>query len=97
MAALAARVSRAAGSSAAPGRFAAEKNAEDWAELRYHNLVPSPEDWKAIQAKRPLAATARGHADHGFQLVQHGRAATRIDRHPAERPAPGFSRTGSAT
>ena len=43
------------------GKFATAKNADDWAELRYHNLVPSPEDWKAIQANarlpRPPAAT----------------------------------------
>ena len=32
-----------------------EKSSEDWTELRYHNLVPSPEDWKAIRAKQPIA------------------------------------------
>jgi signal peptidase I len=38
----------------APGKFATTKTSGDWAELRYHNVVPSPEDWKAIQAKVPL-------------------------------------------
>jgi signal peptidase I len=45
----------------ATGVFASTTDSDDWAELRYHNLVPSPEDWKAIQAKlglpRPPTAT----------------------------------------
>jgi signal peptidase I len=45
----------------APGKFASAKNSDHWADLRYQNLVPSPEDWKAIQAKlrspRPPRAT----------------------------------------
>ena len=31
----------------------------DWSELRYHHLVPSPEQWAAIRAEGPLAAEPR--------------------------------------
>ncbi len=41
-----------------PGRFAS-MSADDWAELRYHHLVPSPEDWAAIVANRPLPGPPR--------------------------------------
>jgi signal peptidase I len=42
-----------------PGRFAAGPDSEDWAELRYHHVVPSPEDWSAIRAARPLPGPPR--------------------------------------
>jgi signal peptidase I len=42
-----------------PGRFASQPNGEDWVDLRYHHLVPSPEAWKAIEAGRPLPAPPR--------------------------------------
>ncbi len=43
----------------APGVFASEANGEGWVDLRYHHLVPRPEDWKAIEEKRPLAGEPR--------------------------------------
>ncbi len=43
----------------APGRYGSEMEGEDWAELRYHHLVPSPEDWSAILARRPLPGPPR--------------------------------------
>jgi signal peptidase I len=43
----------------ATGRFAAAMNADSWIELRYHNIVPSPEDWRAIQSKLRLPEQPR--------------------------------------
>ncbi len=43
----------------APGQFVSGADGEDWADLRYHHLVPSPEDWKAIEAKRELQGPPR--------------------------------------
>ena len=61
MATLQARHRRATGGwvEREPGRFASEADAEDWVDLRYHHLVPSPEDWKAIEAERPLPGPPR--------------------------------------
>ena len=47
----------------------ARRNRADWTELRYHHLVPSPEDWRAILARRPLAGPAPCDADHRFQFL----------------------------
>jgi signal peptidase I len=38
------------------GQFVAGKQAGDWTELRYHHLVPSPEEWRAIRDGVPLAS-----------------------------------------
>jgi signal peptidase I len=35
------------------GRFLPSAQAGDWTELRYHHLVPSPEQWKAIRRGLP--------------------------------------------
>ncbi len=42
-----------------PGRYASGPEGEGWADLRYHHLVPSPEDWKAIEARRELPTPPR--------------------------------------
>src|SRR5262245_20096141 len=39
--------------------YESAKNSDHWIELRYHNIVPSPADWKAIQAKLPLPKPPR--------------------------------------
>jgi signal peptidase I len=38
----------------ATGRFATATHTGSWIELRYHNIVPRPEDWQAIQSQRRL-------------------------------------------
>jgi signal peptidase I len=43
----------------AAATYESAKNADHWTELRYHNIVPSPEDWKAIRAKLPLPKPPR--------------------------------------
>ncbi len=42
-----------------PGRFATEAKGEGWADLRYRHLVPSPEDWRAIQSDAALSGSPR--------------------------------------
>lgn len=37
----------------APGSYRASATAEDWRELRYRHLVPSPEQWEALADGRP--------------------------------------------
>ena len=43
----------------APGQFVSGSGGEAWTDVRYHHLVPSPEDWKAIEAKRDLPGPPR--------------------------------------
>jgi signal peptidase I len=40
----------------APGTYTYtyDEKAGDWAELRYHNVVPSPAQWQAVRAGEPL-------------------------------------------
>jgi signal peptidase I len=38
-----------------PGVYSPQDRNEDWAELRYHHVVPSPAQWEAIRAGEPLA------------------------------------------
>ena len=38
-----------------PGVYSPQDPAQDWAELRYHHVVPSPDQWEAIRAGGPLA------------------------------------------
>lgn len=38
----------------ARGTYAPDPDAADWSELRYHHVVPSPEQWQAILAGEPL-------------------------------------------
>ena len=87
MAALEPGVIEAVGSSAQPGDSRRTTQSDDWTELRYHNLVPSPEDWRAIRSQLPLAGPAPSHADHRLQLVQHRRAAGRSNVAAASGPA----------
>ena len=42
-----------------PGQFVPGERSLDWTELRYHHLVPGPEQWKAIQAGVALQAPPR--------------------------------------
>ncbi len=42
-----------------PGRFATEAKGEGWADLRYRHLVPTPEDWRAIQSDPALSGSPR--------------------------------------
>ncbi len=44
--------------------------ADQWVELRYHHLVPDPEQWDAIQNDRTLPR-ASGHTHYRLLLVQH--------------------------
>ena len=41
------------------GQFAIDVTGEDWVDLAYHHLVPSPSDWKAIEAGSPLPGPPR--------------------------------------
>src|SRR5262249_54857949 len=44
-----------AGPEPGPGTFVPGPPPTDWAELRYHHAVPSPEQWRAIRdGQRPL-------------------------------------------
>jgi signal peptidase I len=43
----------------APGRFLAGKRTEEWNELRYHHLVPSPAQWKTIESGQPVLEAPR--------------------------------------
>ena len=38
----------------ASGAYISPVRAGDWAELRYHNVVPSPAQWEALKAGEPL-------------------------------------------
>jgi len=42
-----------------PGTYCSQKRKGDWAELRYHHVVPSTEQWKAIRASAPLPGPPR--------------------------------------
>jgi signal peptidase I len=43
----------------APGRFVARKQGEEWNELRYHHLVPSPDQCAAILRGDPVSEPPR--------------------------------------
>ncbi len=52
-----------------------------WAELRYRNLVPDPEQWQAVVTQQPLPREPALDADHRLLFVQHhhvGRFRNRI-------------------
>ncbi|MDX2038515.1 MAG: S26 family signal peptidase [Isosphaeraceae bacterium] len=42
-----------------PGRFYSESSSSEWSSLRYHNLVPDPEQWDAVLRSRPLPSLPR--------------------------------------
>jgi signal peptidase I len=43
----------------APGVYSSDDRARDWAELRYRHLVPSPNQWRAIQTGKALPGSPR--------------------------------------
>ena len=53
-AALATGVTRGLGRAPVPRAFATETKSAEWTESRYHNLFPSPEDWRASAQRLPL-------------------------------------------
>jgi signal peptidase I len=40
----------------AQGAYSPDRRAPDWSELRYHHVVPSPAQWQALRAGKPLPA-----------------------------------------
>ena len=42
-----------------PGTFTPGPATHEWAELRYHHVVPSPEQWEAIRSGRPASGPVR--------------------------------------
>ncbi len=73
------------------GQFTVEKSSEDWTELRYHNLVPSPEDWKAIRAKLPIARAPRAtlitdFSSYNTDVLADDRMSARRARRPWFQP-----------
>ena len=47
------------GDSATTGYQVQGKSTDDWSELRYHHLVPDPEQWDAVLSERPLPRPPR--------------------------------------
>ena len=43
----------------APGQFVPSERSSDWTELRYHHLVPSPQQWNAIRSGDALPGAPR--------------------------------------
>lgn len=69
-----------------PGLYRVEAPADDWRELRYRHLVPSPDQWEALAAGRPLETPPRPtlitdfcsfNTDLAPENVQQVRLATR--------------------
>ncbi len=54
-----------------PGTFEPAPLASDWPELRYRHLVPSPDEWNAIQSGHRPEGAYPEDTDHGFLVVQH--------------------------
>ncbi len=82
------------------GRFAAESSDGSWSELRYHHLVPDPEQWDAMLDGRDLPRPPRATLVTDFYSYN-----TNLPRNLSDlvsdshydRKAHGCSRTGSAT
>jgi signal peptidase I len=43
----------------APGTYSSLERGDEWAELRYHHLVPSPAQWEAVMTGDPLPSPPR--------------------------------------
>ena len=82
-------------------RYQSEADAGDeWSELRYRHLVPDPEQWDAIQAKRTLPSEPRATLITDFYSYNTNMTAdycNLLDDGQSRKKVHGCSRTGLAT